>query len=61
MVKESKSLAGPGTSSATETIEVDLNQDLDKLEMVGATKRILGVNHNQKQWNKIEMWESIEI
>ena len=32
--------------------------------MVGTTKRILGINYdgiNQKQWNKIEMWESSEI
>ena len=60
----SKRLAGPETSSAAETVGIDLNQELDKLEMVGTTKRILGVNHdgiNQKQWNKIEMWESSEI
>ena len=38
----SKSLAGPETSSAAETVVVDLNQELDKLEMIETTKRILG-------------------
>ena len=38
----SKSLAGKKTSSAAETFVVDLNQELDKLEMIETTKRILG-------------------
>ena len=56
----SKDLAGPETYLATETIEDDPNQVQDELEMVGITKKILGVNHDQKQWNKIEVRESGE-
>ena len=49
----SEDLAGRETYLATETIEDDLHQEQDELEMVGMTKKILEVNHDLKQWNKI--------
>ena len=45
---------------ATETIEDDVHQEQDELEMVGITKKILEVNHDLKQWNKIKVRDSVE-
>ena len=56
----SKDLAGPETYLATETIEDDLHQEQDELEMVGITKNILEVNHDLEQWNKIKVRDSVE-
>ena len=45
----------------TETIEDNLNQEQDELEMVGITKKILEVNHDIKQWNKIKVQDLVEF